>query len=78
MRRNALLFRLPAVLAFFESTNRTSDKGKKKKNAKTPGAGLHYGKSNAHASCFWQKRCGCSVLLKGAPRRAGAERPGDL
>ena len=49
MRRNALLFRLPAVLAFFESTNRTSDKGKKKKNAETPGTGLHYDKSSAHA-----------------------------
>lgn len=48
------------------------------KNAKTPGAGLHYGKSNARAPCSWQKRCGYSALLKGAPRRADAEAPRGL
>lgn len=70
LRRNALLFRSPAALAFFESANHTTGK---KKNAGTPGAGLHCGKSSARAPCSCQKRCGCFALLQSAPRLAGAE-----
>ena len=51
MRRNALFSELHAERAPFESASRTSGKDKKKKNAETPGAGLHYGKSNARAPC---------------------------